>query len=276
MSLSVSYPNPVLGNADDVTVGTIDPAVSFTVTDEAVQLDLTNLSTSNATLDEMLRAGRAAWAIRVQCARTYFRSEFQTSDRAHRLTFRGDDLDGRVDVEIALFAASSVGGYSPEGLHSDYGEAVFDLQVGAVIGVGPVFSFDVDKEFDPLRAPVSSLMRLTQGDFETGPFRLDLGGELLEVFLSKEDYARLGAIKDKVPGVLHAALVLPVLTEALTRLASSNGSEFAGQRWADRLLAIVEGKAAELTEAIGKAQAILEGPLSRAFGEIEAVLERDY
>ena len=33
----------------------------------------------------------------------------------------------------------------------------FDIMPGEVLGVGPAFSFEVDKQFDPLRAPVASI-----------------------------------------------------------------------------------------------------------------------
>jgi hypothetical protein len=107
--------------------------------------------------------------IRVQCARTYYRREFATSGPNCVLTFSGEDLQGRVDVDISLFAAKNLPAYAPPGAHSDYGATAFALNRAEVLGIGPAFSFEVDKQFDPLRAPVSSIMRIRQGDHSEGP-----------------------------------------------------------------------------------------------------------
>jgi hypothetical protein len=270
MAAVLSYPHPVLGNADDVTVGRIDPEVTFRATDEIVTLNIRTLVTANPTLDELLRNGSATWRIRVQCARTYFRHDFLTCASTCDITLDGHDLDGRVDVDITLFTANPVPGYLPVGAHLDYGTTTFNLAGGEVLGTGPVFSFDVDKEFDPLRAPVASIMRISKGEHEEGPFRVVLEDEFIELVLSQQDWNRYAGVKERAPGVLHVALVVPALTEALRRL-----TEFAGRRWADRLRAIVEAREVDVTQPVDAAQILLNQPLARAFDELNVVLERD-
>jgi hypothetical protein len=270
MATSVSYPHPVLGNGDDIAVGKIEPEVTFRAADEIVELDVRNLVTSNPTLDPMLADGRASWGIRVQCARTYMRSEFRTANRDHQIKFDGHDLDGRVEVDVVLFAAKVIAGYQPAGAHPDYGTASFDLEPGEVLGVGPAFSFDVDKQFDPLRAPVASIMRVSKGEHPDGPFRMALEDEFVEIILSQEDWAHYAGVKDRVPGVLHVSLVLPALAEALRRMG-----EFAGRRWADRLRAIVEARQVNVGQPLEAAQLLLQQPLTRAFDELNAELDRE-
>jgi len=270
MPTAVSYPHPVLGNADDVTVGTINPEVTFRATDEIVELNVRNLTTANPTFDTLLAAGSASWAIRVQCARTYFRTEFTTAAQDRDITLNGHDLEGRVDVEITLIAAKAISAHLPTGTHPDYGPTSFDLEPGEVLGIGPAFSFEIDKQFDPLRAPVASFMRISKGEHADGPFRLALEGDFVEVILSQADWTRYAGVKDRVPGVLHVALVLPALSEALRRIA-----EFSGRRWADRLRAIVEARDVDTTHPLDAAQILLQDPLTRAFDELNAALDRE-
>jgi len=267
---AVSYPHPVLGNRDDVAIGKIDPDVTYRVTDEVVTIDVRNLVTSNPTLDDLLSTGHASWGIRVQCARTYFRREFLTRANTCTITLDGHELEGRVDIDITLLASQPVPGYSPTGAHSDYGTTTFNLDRGEVLGVGPAFSFEIDKQFDPLRAPVASIMRISKGDHEVGPFRLVLEDEFIEIVLSQQDWARYAGVKDRVPGVLHVALVLPALLEGLRRLG-----EFAGRRWADRLRAIAEARDTDVSQPLAAAQVLLQQPLTRAFDELNVVLDRE-
>ncbi len=270
MATSVSYPHPVLGNGDDVTSGKIEPELTFRATEEIVEIDVRNLTTGNATLDGMLADGRASWAIRVQCARTYLRREASTSGSERRITFEGHELWGRVEVEIMLYAAKAVAAYLPDGAHPDYGTATFDLEPGAVLGIGPTFAFEVDKQFDPLRAPVASIMRVSKGDHADGPFRLALEDEFVEIILSQEDWAHYAGVKERVPGVLHVSLVLPALAEALRRM-----TDFSGLTWADRLRAIVEAREVNVGQPLEAAQILLQEPLSRAFDELNAELDRE-
>lgn len=269
MAASISYPHPVLGNADDVTIGSIEPEVNFRAADEIVELDIRNLITSNPTLDPMLADTRASWGVRIQCARTYLRTEYQTTEQTLHVKLDGHDLEGRVEVEIVLFAAKAISRYLPAGAHADYATATFDLEPGAVLGIGPAFSFDVGKQFDPLRAPVASIMRVSKGEHSQGPFRLALEDEFVEIILSEADWVHYAGIKDRVPGVLHVSLVLPALAEALRRMV-----EFAGRRWADRLLAIVEAREVSVVQPLEAAQVLLQAPLTRAFDELNAELDR--
>lgn len=269
MAASISYPHPVLGNADDVTVGKIDPEVTYRAADELVEIDIGNLTTSNPTLDSMLKTSGASWGVQIQCARTYLRAEFQTTENFLRVKFPGHDLRGRVDIEIVLFAAKTISGYSPTGAHRDYGNTTFDLETGSLLGVGPALSFDVDKQFDPLRAPVSSIMRIRKGEHSQGPFRLALEDEFVEILLSEADWNQYAGIRDRVPAVIHISLVLPALAEALRRV-----NDFVGRRWADRLLAIVETREVDPAQPLEAAQSLLQSPLTRAFGELNAELDK--
>jgi hypothetical protein len=270
MAAVISYPHPVLGNVDDVTVGTINPEVSFRATDEIVELNIRNLTTANPTFDSLLAEGSASWAIRVQCARTYFRHDFTSHVQDRDITLDGRDLEGRVDVEITLFAVKAISGHLPVGAHLDYGTTTFDLEPGEVLGVGPAFSFEIDKQFDPLRAPVASIMRISKGEHADGPFRVVLEDEFIEIILSHDDWMRYAGVRDRVPAVLHVALVLPALAEALRRIA-----EFSGRRWADRLRAIVEAREVDTTQPLEAAQILLQQPLTRSFDEVNAALDRE-
>lgn len=271
MAPSISYPHPVLGNADDVGSGKIEPDVSFTLSEELVEITFDKLRTGNKTLDAMLGDGRATWSLRVQCARTYFRTEYRTSDSTHRVRLAGHELEGRVEVEVMLFATVAIPAYLPDGAHPDYGGETFDLKVGEILGIGPTLTFDVEKQWDPLKAPVASIMRISKGEFPNGPFIVALEDDYIEILLSHEDWEQYAGVKERVPGVIHSALVLPALAEAVRYMG-----EHGGKRWADRLRAISEQhQELDIKKPLQAAQILLRGPLTRAFRELNTALDRD-
>lgn len=267
---SVSYPHPVLGNGDDVAIGTIEPVVTFACSDEAVVVEARGLTSGNPTIDGLVAATDAEWVMRLQCARTYVRKELITKEAIFHAVFAGHELEGRVEVELFVRAARDLAGYVPDGAHADYAGTSFDLRTGEILAIAPSMSFDVDRQFDPMRAPVGSIIRVSKGEHEEGPFRVAFEDEYIEILLSHEDWEHYAGVRERTPGILHAALVLPVLAEAVPRTA-----EFAGRRWADRLSAMIEARRIDVEQPLEAAQKLLESPLTRAFAELNVALDQE-
>jgi hypothetical protein len=271
----------VLGNRDDVLEGTVGGIeVACTVSDERVRLEVKGLSTGNPVIDNLVRDRQATWAIRIQCARTYYRRARLTTEDRISVDIDGRLLDGKVDVAIFLCAAEDIQGYRPVGLHPDYRDRSFDVRAGDVLALGGHFAFPVDKDFDPLKASAGSLMRVLCGGEETGPFHVELSGDFIEIYLSREDWESWNATKQHAPELLHSAVVVPTLMTALEQRR-----DFEGARWADRLELLLH-RVAEALEpppsgVLEEAQALLlgpdgRGPLGRGLARFEALLDEGY
>ena len=274
----VSYPHPVLSNGDDIGLGTTDAIdLACTIRDESVTLEIEGLRTENPTIDKLVEDGLAEWVVRVQCARTYFRSTTTTRDGTASTTIDGRELDGAVDVDVSVCAVAEIPGFRPDGVHKDYGDQKVDLLVGDLLVLGGSFRFAVDKDFDPLRASVRSLMTVTEGDHDVGSFRVDLDDDLILVSLSKHDWASWNATKDHAPEILHASLVVPVLQHCIPRV-----EEFEGRRWADRMDVLLERVMSgdtPLHDDLSKAQALLSGPrdlgpMGRGLASLQMLIDR--
>jgi len=266
---NISYPHPVLGNGDDVAIGEISPDVSYEISDEAIHLTVENLTSGHPEIDQMLAAGDAAWHLRIQCSRTYMRENFVATDSEFSARLKGEDYEGIVDVDIAIVAARDIGNYSPAGLHEDYKGEKFQLRAGEVLGIGPTFRFLVDKVYDPLKAPVSSLVRITEGDHKDGPFMLTLDDDLIIVRLSKSDWRDYAGICERVPTVVHSAIVLPALAEAILHIDRHSDT-----LWGGRLKDLLEATNINPGAPLAAAQEILASPVTRTFSEVNATLDR--
>lgn len=266
--MAISYPYPVLGNGDDISLGAVAPTISYTVTDQLLEIVVDGLKAGNPDLDGLVVGGRAKWSIRVQCARTYFRREFASVDEKCRINIDGTSVYGRVEVQPMLYASEPIGAYAPSGAHSDYAGTTFEVERGGLLAFGPVSAFEVEKGFDPLKAPAASIMTIERGDRPSGPFVVDVEDDLIRIILSHEDWDLYGSVKEGVPDVLHPALVVPALCKALPQLGASEG-----RKWSDRLRAMVEARGIDLADHLTAAQALLAFPLTRAFRGLKAKLE---
>ncbi|WP_028467964.1 hypothetical protein [Neptunomonas japonica] len=268
----MSYPHPVLGNGDDISSGEelILPTITCNIFDEAISLQITELEAKHEQIDALIKSGDAAWLIRVNCPRTYYREAFISTDVHWEHKFDGPDFIGKVVIEISVVALKPVEGYAPEGMHSDYEGATFNINSGELIAIAPSYSFLAEKDFDALKAPVASLVKIVEGENDIGPFECSYDDDLIIVTLSKIDWSEYAAIRDRVSTTLHTSIVLPVLVGALYYL-EEHGT---GSTWTDRLEEIVNRLDLSLDNPLMSAQEILSNPLQRAFTEVNKELDK--
>jgi hypothetical protein len=265
----ISYPHPVFGNGDDVSGKINQPQFSYSITDEIIELNVEDLSTGNEDIDSLINSGEAAWQIRVHCARTYMRESFIANGDSWAQKLSGPDYEGTVTIESNVIALRPIEQYLPVNSHDDYSGEKFDLSTGELLAVTSPSRFSVDKDYDPLKAPVSSFIKVIEGDHKEGEYKVVFDDDLIFVKLSKSDWLEYPGIRDRVPALLHSALVLPVLTEAIRCMG-----EYASTRWSGRLQDIVEARDIDVENPLEGAQKLLSDPLSRSFKSINLELDK--
>lgn len=266
---TISYPYPVLGNGDDIAAEINVPGIEYTITDEAIQLTARNLSTGHETIDELVEKGFASWQIRLNCARTYMRENFITAGPEWTTNLAGPDYEGSVRLEVQVIAVRDIKNYVPAGAHEDYDDAKFHIKSGDLLAICPDYSFHVDKVYDPLKAPVASLLRVIEGEHKHGPFQLVLDDDLIFVKLSKTDWKEYAGIRDRVPALLHSTIVLSVMAAAISEL-----NKYESTLWAGRIRDVLLKKDINTDYPLMAAQELLDSPLTRTFDEVNVKLDK--
>lgn len=263
----VSYPFPVLGNGDDIS-GEFRASLEVTVGRQDVTLIVGDLVITNASVASLVETGQAACLIRLDCPRTYFRRAARISPPESTVRFPSSELEGRVQADFLVCAGRPIQDYSPVGLHSDYAGNGFSIKDGDVLAVGERSYFTVDLDFDPLTAPVSSIMRLCRGDFGTGPYRVQLEADKIEIHLSREDWDLYALVKNRSSRILAPTLAVPVLAHAIAAMRTRY-EEYEGLKWVQRVTMILDAKhlSGDRSE-LEASQIILENPLHRGFEDL--------
>lgn len=263
-----SYPYPVLGNRDDIDADIIDCDLDSKAVENRLILKLPELKITHPDLSEFIKNGKAAWLIRVMCSRTYFREIDIVSSDTWEKIFDSSDLEGEVNVGISIIAMSDIEKYSPQFMNEDYGNQQFFIEKSSILAIGPSFKIQIDKQFDPLKAPMSSFIRIIPGDFQSGPCDLTLDDDLIYVELSKQDWNGYAGIKDRAYSVLHSSLILPVLAEAIREIEKHNDS-----MWSSRLQALIAEKKLDVDKPFETAQFLLDCPIERTFENLNLILD---
>ncbi len=277
MSVEIkSYPHPVLGNGDDL-------GGHFRVTDFAYELRKDEIvlnptySLKNAGLEELISKGKALFVCRVESRSTFFRSSFSTRKNIDQFVFPAKYVRDKVTVTFYICADEYLEDYRPTDCNPDYGKNPnFGLDKGDILAVGGYTNFLAIKEYDPLRPPISSFFSIRPGNDLEGPMQVDYDAAKITVILSKEDWRSYTKIKNQtlIAGILHAAIVFPVLVDAIHKV-QSNDSNYESQAWFERLEDVLDKKGLREKEAILSAQKILDDPETRSFSSILALLEID-
>lgn len=259
---NISYPYPVLGNQDDVR-GEFDVSFKHALRKEEITLKAA-FKLKNKTLENLVRDNKAAYTIELECPGTFYRKSFSTHDSEAQFSIPASAVREQVAVGFYIRAISSISKYQIDNCHADYKGFRFEVGAGDVLALGGFTSFIAEKDFDPMRPAVSSLIAIKPGTHSAGPMVIDYSKDKIFIKLSKADHENYVAMKGRttLAGVLHASIVLPVLADAV-RLVGNSDEESQGTHWFKRLDIILRQLQLSSDEPLESAQKILKSPVER-------------
>ncbi len=266
-----SYPHPVLGNGDDLG-GSFRVELPYELSREMITLH-PSFELKNSAIEDLLKKGRASFIAEVECRSTFYRKSFSVGITDESISIPSKLLRERVTVGFYVCANQGIKSYKPSESHIDYEGAVFDLDAGDVLAVGGYSSFIAEKAFDPLKPPVSSFMSIMEGTQHEGPVEIEYEADKITIILSKSDWKTYMEVRGQKPvqGILHSAIVLPALVDAIHKVQASP-ADYEHTNWFGRLDAILEAKKLQDKDAYEAAQRILDNPSSRSFQGIEQII----
>lgn len=263
-----SYPYPVLGNGEDVA-GKFNPSLSCTLEHDRVSLRV-KYEIENATIEQLVHDRRATYCIELECPSTFFRQIYKTYDSEQLIEIDAGELRDKVTFNFSICATDDIAEYNPEGVHPALDGAPSYVEKGDVIADGKGGWFIADKAFDPLKAPVTSFMKIIKGSYQTGPMSINYGDESILLTLSKDDYDTYLMVKGGAKNTLHSALVFPALLDVLWTMKDEKAAEqWKEQPWFSKIQQIAVRQNISLDEPIEATQKILDLPLSRTLDEIK-------
>lgn len=267
-----SYPHPVLGNEDDLG-GFFKVEFKYELGKDDIVLNPAFIL-KNKDIEDFVKSGKASFVAETECRSTFFRTSFPTRKQTERFSIPAKLLRERVTVGFYICADDDIKGYKPSECHPDYERASFDIEKGDVLAIGGYCSFIAEKNFDPLRPPVSSFMSIREGTNHEGPMEIDYESDKITIILSKADWKNYLEVRNQktAEGILHSSVVFPALIDAIHRIQNGSG-EYEDMNWFGRLEAILDAKGLREKEPFEAAQKILENPATRSFQSIESLLE---
>lgn len=260
---NISFPYPVLGNADDIT-GEFSWEAAYKMSDTEV-LITAKLLLNNGDLKELIAKGEAGFAVRVDCPLTYYRETFVGNGEAVEIPIDAGAVRDNVIVSPYVIAISKLEGYSPKSAHKDYSGSKFNISESGILAVGPRASFIADKAFVGSKRRIQSIMEVVRHAKEGADPEYKLSNDKIEIYLNAKDWEiyQAAKLRPDARNIIHAAVVFPVLLEALEHLEEE---DYIGRPWRDRLKVLLQEKGlADEPSRFKQAMGLLKNPISRGF-----------
>jgi hypothetical protein len=259
-----AFPYPVLRpGVDDYVAGDVQTTVKYTVKAKAKKiLAEVSFGLSVKEIATQVSKRNAVYAALFSCRDTYFRDALTSTKPQFEKTFDASNFKGEVIVYPFVVATSEIKKFSCPDINKEFGTGGLQFDAGAVLAaVEPqVFYFDRD-----LFTPISSIVRIVQGDAEHGfEWKVRLNGDKIDIVLSQEAKKMVDRGRNTAPGraVLINSIYFAAVTEAIQKLRDLP-SEYEESRWAKVLTQQCHNLHIDLEkhDAYRIAQLLLKSPL---------------
>lgn len=265
-----SFPHPIVDGSDDVdSVFSIRDGVQLSTTPASVNLEFM-VELDDPDMIRMLREDQVRLRLKWRCRQTLKSGEARPrkltdygSKARYSVELSQSDLAGMIEAELLLVANVEIVGYRLERQHLEYGDAVFVVREGDVLGIGGSFRADVEKLYDPMNPPLESCFVFRSDDSVKTGVALQFSEDDHVIVRFKpvvfENFRALGSRPDFQIGVV----MLPALIGTLTQIAPGMSDEdFSRRKWYFALQRLIDRYKIREKSPLEQAQIILGDPVA--------------
>jgi len=137
---------------------------------------------------------------------------------------------GGVEIRPVIWTKAEIVDWPCSTLHPEYGGAV-TLPLAALLAVGEIYRFTVDREF---LKPLESVFELASDDeIQQGEFRVQLDYEKIRIEAHSSTIQNVGEYRNVPNGrlILLNSVYLPAVMEVLSRISTGDLQEYDSKSW---------------------------------------------
>lgn len=276
-----NFPYPVLDPAGrDIANSAFQVTRTVKVDKTALYLHV-EFDLSNETLVQLIKDGKAAFVVHADCANSFYRKAFLFNEFEGDISIPMTDVKREVGLAFFVCATEPIDDYSVKGMDELYGDTTFRVIKGDVLAYAETVTENIfDK--DSLSKLASILLVLAGNEGQTVSY-IDFNHEKIHAVMPPAQFELFGLNKSRpqVKATLLAAVVLPVLIEAVQKVLEGDEDEQDESDYASYLwFQVLKHKIGDLRKKAGDnsqspyslAQLILEGVSDKALREVDNLL----
>lgn len=274
MTSRVSYPCPVLGNQGDYEKEAFFTFTSFTwfIESDGVSLELPIPNINDKKLNDYFRNNEASLYLKINSPSSYFQKIIEIPyhkfiEGIFKTNFKVGELNKKIFFSFYL-ASNKIITLQPELLSKEFPSS-FPALKNDILAKSPLWSELIDHEWDPKKSNYVSFMAVTYHiDEKEKETSVDFCKDRIMIQLPKASYDEYILFGESKAAIIHSAIVLPVLIQAVNYVTNSeniSSDEFRGKTWFERLDQLLMDQTQELENLspLEIAQKILKDPMIR-------------
>lgn len=230
-----NYPNPVLAEYNDDVKGTFQAEYNLITSKEKYSVSI-NIRCDNESLLSLIRDGKCAYVINIECAYTRYRKTFKSINNEFLIDIKAEDIEGKVEISTFITAVEDINEYSNNSFHQDYEGISFKVKKGQILAVENGASFYAEKEKDNLQKFESIFTIQVDTQMEGYSFDLDSSNHRIIIKLTQKNY-EIYTIFEKdqeKQSMIIFQIILPALIQILNDIVSeliNEINELSQYRW---------------------------------------------
>lgn len=143
-----SFPHPVLGNDDDLT-GAFEINIDVKRRkDRKIILENVEFTITNEFILDLIHEGKAKVLIKLYCSSTFSTWTFEAPFPI--IEIDENELINRLDVQVFIVAKSTIDNFRDPTFNPQYGEEIFSVDEGEIIGISGKAFIPIDKTNEKL------------------------------------------------------------------------------------------------------------------------------
>lgn len=278
-----NFPYPVLDPAGRDIANSAFQVIRTVKIDKTALYIHVEFVLSNETLVQLIKDGKASFVVHADCNAAFYRKAFLFNELEGDISIPLTDIKRELGLAFFVCATEPIDEYSVKGMDELYGETTFKIAKGDVLAYAETATENIfDK--DTLSKLSSILLVLAGNEGQTVPY-IDFNHEKIHAVMPPSQFELFGLNmpRPQVKATLLAAVVLPVLVEAVQKVLESktddeesDTSDYGEYLW----FKVLRHKIKELHSKAGEnaqssyslAQLILEGVNDKALREVDTLL----
>lgn len=282
------YPYPVLSVEHDDYIDNTFKAVKCVVSDDSVDVRLEcSIAINDEIIKDLIKKDVVGLFCHIECSNTKFRKAFKIDNNdieQFSVEILSKDVCDSIEVCFALVANKDIDDYKNPNLNEFYQNITINLLKYRTLGYTPTEVYKINKRLNT-NGEIPSIFDITKSENDK-TITYDYHGEKIVVFLPSSEYSAYENTKGNAVRIKQMMVIVPVLSEILSMISSTETGEIDEYPWyfiLENFVSKIEGYSEGFESSSFKnldspfklAQQILRQVSCDAFKELDVLVNRE-
>lgn len=231
----------------------------------------------NAGLKELIKQGKAAYIMHVECTSLSLRKTYTSKDETIECSIDLQDLSENIEVSSAVIATEDIEKYVNENFNKLYGNEGVNIDKGNYLAIGPSYTIDIDRSNVGYKK-LSDIIVIQKSDNSDEKINIDLSSDVIRILVNEDIKNKYYSYGKQYLYNIISMIMVPSMIYVLTSM-KNNEDSLKDYKWFSVIEKLLKDNDIEISDlsdedSAGKnsifeiAQKIFKMPLEKGFDDL--------